>query len=70
MEHKKELMPFSSAIKKLEREKKDLEDINLVLKDKIKKICDSVYEISGKEIELDRLEANPAARNCKEHMED
>jgi len=57
MEHKKELVSFSSAIKKLEREKKDLEDINLVLKDKIKKICDSVYEISGKEM-LDGEEAD------------
>lgn len=27
-------------------------------------------EISGKEIETDRLEANPAARTCKEHMEE
>ncbi len=27
-----------------------------------------ICEISGKEIELDRLEANPAARTCKAHM--
>ncbi len=27
-------------------------------------------EISGKPIELDRLEAYPAARTCKEHMND
>lgn len=27
-------------------------------------------EISGKEIEEDRLTANPAARTCKEHMND
>lgn len=29
-----------------------------------------VCEISGHEIEEDRLEANPAARTCKEHMHD
>ena len=29
-----------------------------------------ICEISGKEIELDRLEANPAARTCKAHMDD
>ncbi|MBP6925970.1 MAG: TraR/DksA C4-type zinc finger protein [Candidatus Pacebacteria bacterium] len=28
-----------------------------------------VCEVSGEEIELDRLEANPAASTCKEHME-
>lgn len=27
-------------------------------------------EVSGKAIEADRLEANPAARTCKEHMEE
>jgi len=27
-------------------------------------------EISGKDIEEDRLDANPAARTCKEHMND
>ena len=27
-----------------------------------------ICEISGEEIELDRLEANPAARTCKAHM--
>lgn len=29
-----------------------------------------ICEISGNEIELDRLEANPAARTCKAHMSD
>lgn len=29
-----------------------------------------VCELSGHEIELDRLTANPAARTCKEHMKD
>lgn len=27
-------------------------------------------EVSGKDIEEDRLDANPAARTCKEHMND
>lgn len=27
-----------------------------------------ICEVSGKPIELDRLEANPAAKTCKEHM--
>lgn len=29
-----------------------------------------ICEVSGKQIEEDRLEANPAARTCKEHMND
>lgn len=29
-----------------------------------------VCEVSGNDIELDRLEANPAARTCKAHMGD
>jgi RNA polymerase-binding transcription factor DksA len=29
-----------------------------------------VCEVSGHDIELDRLTANPAARTCKEHMKD
>lgn len=39
----------------------------------LKKIEDGSYgvcEISGKEIEADRLNANPAARTNKEHMND
>ena len=38
----------------------------------IKKIEDGTYgicEMGGEEIEEDRLEANPAARTCKAHME-
>jgi DnaK suppressor protein len=37
----------------------------------LKKIEEGGYgicEISGNDIELDRLEANPAARTCKAHM--
>lgn len=38
----------------------------------LKKIEDGEYgvcEIGKEDIELDRLEANPAARTCKEHMD-
>lgn len=44
-------------------------DINRALK----KIEDGTYgicEISGGEIDADRLDANPAARTCKAHMEE
>ncbi len=44
-----------------------LNDINSALK----KIEDGTYgkcEIDGGEIQKERLEANPAARTCKEHM--
>jgi hypothetical protein len=37
----------------------------------IKKIDENKYglcEVCGKEIENDRLEANPSAKTCKEHM--
>ena len=39
----------------------------------LKKIEDGTYgicEVSGKEIEADRLDANPAARTCKAHLEE
>ena len=39
----------------------------------LKKIDEGTYgvcEITGQPIEIDRLEANPAARACKEHMND
>lgn len=41
------------------------------LKDALKRIDEGTYgtcEVSGKEIERDRLEANPAARTCKAEM--
>jgi RNA polymerase-binding transcription factor DksA len=44
-----------------------LKDINIALQ----KMDDGTYgvcEIGGEKIEADRLEANPAARTCKEHM--
>lgn len=36
--------------------------------DKIKHGTYGVCQICGKEIESDRLEANPSARTCKEHV--
>lgn len=36
--------------------------------DKIKHKTFGLCQVCGKEIEPDRLEANPAARTCKEHM--
>ena len=41
------------------------------IKAALKKIEDGTYgkcEVSGESIELDRLEATPAARTCKQHM--
>tara|TARA_B100001778_G_scaffold220044_1_gene182409 strand:- start:305 stop:673 length:369 start_codon:yes stop_codon:yes gene_type:complete len=43
------------------------------LKDALKRIEEGTYgtcETSGEPIEEDRLEANPAARTCKAHMND
>ncbi|MAF59300.1 MAG: TraR/DksA C4-type zinc finger protein [Candidatus Pacebacteria bacterium] len=43
------------------------------VKKALKKIEDGTYgvcEISGEEIEEDRLNANPAARTCKNHIEE
>lgn len=37
--------------------------------DKIKHGVYGTCQICGKEIESDRLEANPSARTCKEHMD-
>lgn len=42
------------------------------IKDALKKIEDNTYgicEVDNKPIEIDRLEANPAARTCKKHLE-
>lgn len=43
------------------------------INDALKKIEEGTYgicEISGEKIEEDRLEANPAARTCKAHIND
>lgn len=37
--------------------------------EKIKKGTYGLCEIDGKEIEVERLEANPSARTCKEHVD-
>ena len=50
---------------------RDLETRYKDVKDALAKIDLGTYgicEVSGKPIEQDRLEANPAARTCKEHM--
>jgi len=44
-------------------------NIKLAL-EKIEKGTYGICEISGKDIELARLEANPAARTCKAHLGD
>jgi len=49
--------------------KLSLNDVQAAL-DRIEAGTYGVCEISGKPIELDRLEANPSARTCKEHMND
>lgn len=46
-----------------------LNDIKRALK-KIEAGTYGICEVSGEEIEEDRLEVNPAARTCKEHMDD
>lgn len=46
-----------------------LNEINNALK-RIEEGTYGVCEISGEKIEEDRLEANPAARTCKAHMND
>ena len=47
--------------------KLSLNDVQAAL-DKIEAGTYGICEVSGDPIELDRLEANPAARTCKEHM--
>lgn len=49
--------------------KKELLDVDNALA-KIEVGTYGVCEISGHEIEEDRLNANPAARTCKEHIND
>jgi len=54
----------TAILKQLERQYNDV-------KRALKKIDAGTYgicEVSGQPIELDRLEANPSARTCKEHM--
>jgi RNA polymerase-binding transcription factor DksA len=46
-----------------------LKEINRAL-EKIEQGTYGICEVSGEPIEADRLEANPSARTCKEHMGD
>ena len=49
----------------------DIEKEIIEIKDAIDKIISGTYgkcEVCGKQIEEDRLEANPQARNCELHM--
>ena len=46
-----------------------LKEVNLAL-EKIEKGTYGICEVSGEPIEEDRLEANPAAKTCKAHMND
>ena len=51
---------------------KTLEDRYKDIKSGLDKLKHGVYgtcQVCGKEIESDRLEANPSARTCKEHMD-
>src|SRR5690606_35240651 len=58
---------FESHVGALTQLEKQYSDILRALK-KIDAGKYGVCEISGNTIELDRLEANPAARTCKAHM--
>lgn len=55
----------AAVLKELETKYNDLK----VALDKIEAGTYGVCEISGEPIESDRLEANPAARTCKAHMQ-
>jgi RNA polymerase-binding transcription factor DksA len=54
----------SSIVSSLSARYKDITDALQKIEENKYGIC----EVSGKEIEEDRLEANPAARTCKEFM--
>ncbi len=56
-----------------EAEIKELTEQRSLIEAALKKIEEGTYgtcEVSGEEIEEDRLEANPSARTCKAHMND
>lgn len=73
-EESTDLNDFSDSIENFETNTailKQLETQFNDVKDALKKIENGVYgicEVSGVQIEMDRLEANPAARTCKAHM--
>jgi RNA polymerase-binding transcription factor DksA len=55
-----------SIIKNLQTQLKEVNDAL----ERIEKGTYGICELSGHQIETDRLEANPSARTCKEHMND
>lgn len=69
-----DLNDFADSIENFETNTailKQLETQLVDVKDALQRIEDGVYgvcEVSGDSIEEDRLEANPAARTCKVHM--
>lgn len=73
-ESSSDLNDFSDSIESFETNTailKQLETQLVDVKSALERIEDGTYgvcEISGELIEEDRLEANPAARTCKEHM--
>ena len=57
------------AVLKIEElEKKLMEERQGFLKLKMEKETFGICEVCGKEIEEDRLLANPSARTCKKHL--
>lgn len=65
-DHIEEYENNTAILKQLEIQ---LQDVNDAL-EKIEKGTYGVCEVSGKPIEEGRLNANPAARTCVEHMND
>jgi RNA polymerase-binding transcription factor DksA len=59
-----ELESNSAVLEELEIQLKDVKDALVKIEDGTYGIC----EVSGHQIEEGRLEANPAARTCMEHM--
>lgn len=59
-----ELHESNAAINELEVRLKSVNDALLRIEDGTYGIC----EVSGEDIELERLNANPAARTCMQHM--
>ncbi len=74
IEESADLNDFSDSIESYETNTailKQLETQLVDVKDALEKIENGTYgicEVSGEPIELDRLEANPAARTSKAHM--
>jgi RNA polymerase-binding transcription factor DksA len=54
----------TATLKELEDSLKDVTDAL----EKIEKGNYGICEVSGEQIEIDRLEANPSARTCKSHL--